>query len=61
MQFLCILLILNISSHFILSKEIKLRCQTDRVFNLLAYDCADMKLHEIPKNLKSSTEVREKP
>lgn len=58
-QFFSIFIIITISSHSIFSKEIKLRCQIERVHNLLAYNCADMKLNEIPKYLKTSTEVKE--
>lgn len=46
------------SSHLTYSREAKIRCQTERVHSMLAYNCADMKLNEIPKYLKEKTEVR---
>lgn len=58
-QFYTIIYIIAVSSHSTYSKEIKTRCQQDRVHNMVAYSCADMKLNEIPKNLKSNTEVRD--
>lgn len=49
--------IVVMSSHLTYSREAKVRCQMERVHNMLAYNCADMKLNEIPKYLKDKTEV----
>lgn len=55
------LALILMSSQIIYARELreaKLRCQMERVHNMLAFNCADMKLNEIPKNLKENTEVR---
>lgn len=46
-------------SHFahISGKETK-RCYLDRVHKMIAYNCANLKLTDIPKYLKTSIEVR---
>lgn len=47
-----------ISSRHTYSREAKLRCQNERVHNMLAFNCADMKLNEIPKYLSTKIEVK---
>lgn len=38
------------------AKETK-KCYLDRIHSMIAYNCASLKLTEIPKNIKTSTEV----
>lgn len=57
MQLLFITLILAASNHLSVGKDPP-KCRFDRVHKLIAYNCANLKLSAIPRNLKASTEVR---
>lgn len=52
-----ILVIITATSQIANSKEQTKKCQIDRILKMIAYDCTDLKLSEIPKNLKTSVEV----
>jgi Leucine-rich repeat (LRR) protein len=56
-KILTLLIVIAMASHIINCKEAPKKCQVDRVHKMIAYDCTDLKLSEIPKNLKTSVEV----
>jgi Leucine-rich repeat (LRR) protein len=56
-KILTLLIVIAMTSHITNCKEPPKKCQVDRVHKMIAYDCTDLKLTEIPKNLKTSVEV----
>lgn len=45
-------------SHLTVSLKDSQKCRFDRVHKMVAQNCANLKLTAIPRNMKSSTEVR---
>ena len=58
MQLLFILTTFAAIAHFTSCLKESQKCRFDRVHKMIAYNCANLKLTVIPRNLKSSTEVR---